>query len=144
MCERGCWLHGRLGWGVELSLASPAAVSLTAPGSRKQTCRVCVAGPTWEIVAGKLSHFGLYALLIVLPGTGIAMNWVSGRGVPLFTTTVNAPFAITPKPEVAKTAFWVHSKAGQVLEYVVPLHIGAVGYHAVKGTNVLKRLWPFA
>jgi cytochrome b561 len=101
-------------------------------------------GPAWQVLAGKLSHVALYSMLIVLPGTGIAMNWVSGRGVPFFNTTFDAPFAIEKNPAIAKQAFWVHSKTGQVLEYVVPVHIGAVGYHALKGTNILKRLWPFA
>jgi hypothetical protein len=38
----------------------------------------------------------------------------------------------------------VHKLAGQAFEYLVPLHIGAVGMHAVKGQNILSRLAPFA
>ena len=71
------------------------------------------------------------------------MNWVSGRSVPWFNTTLSAPFEIPKNPELAKTAFWVHSNAGQVLEYIVPVHVGAVGVHAMKGTNLLKRVTPW-
>ncbi len=46
--------------------------------------------------------------------------------------------------ETAKKAFWVHSNAGKVFEYVVPLHVGAVAVHALKGQNILRRLKPFA
>lgn len=38
----------------------------------------------------------------------------------------------------------VHKLAGQAFEYLVPLHVGAVGLHAVKGQNILSRLAPFA
>jgi cytochrome b561 len=72
------------------------------------------------------------------------MNWVSGRGVPWFNTTIDAPFAIEKNPEIAKRLFWMHSKGGQVLEYLVPVHVGAVVFHGLRGTNILKRLWPFA
>ena len=47
--------------------------------------------------------------------------------------------------EVAKQAFFVHSNMGKVLEYgAVPLHVGAVAFHGLRGTNILRRLWPFA
>ena len=41
----------------------------------------------------------------------------------------------------AKQAFKLHKQAGQVLTYVVPLHIAAVGFHYfARGQNILVRM----
>ena len=73
---------------------------------------------------------------------GWAMGYFGGKGVPLFTYTV--PAKEDRGPEDGKKAKWSyqnHKLAGQALEWLVPMHIGAVGYYYLfKKINVLKRI----
>jgi cytochrome b561 len=127
--------------------------------------------------ARRLSHGLLYAALVILPGTGIAMGYFSGKGLPFFGATI--PGAAVPNGAIAKQAFkvgrvgpapvrpsgillWVwlthdliwliwfptrvpqvHSLTGQAFEYLLALHVGAVGFYHARGVNVLRRMSPF-
>ena len=55
--------------------------------------------------ARRLSHGLLYAALVILPGTGIAMGYFSGKGLPFFGATI--PGAAVPNGAIAKQAFKV-------------------------------------
>jgi cytochrome b561 len=96
-------------------------------------------GNKLEHLAGHASHFALYALMIGMPASGIAMG-LNGKGLPFFGTTI--PPLSNPSKEIAQQAFAAHKQAGQVLTYLVPVHIGAVGFHLAKGQNILKRIVP--
>lgn len=64
----------------------------------------------------------------------------AGAGSLLPTRRTQAAADRTPADgELAKTAYKVHMQAGTVLEVLVPLHIGAVGFHLARGHNLLKR-----
>lgn len=100
-----------------------------------------VPGPAWQALAGKLSHGVLYAMMIILPGTGIAMGYFGGKGLPFFGYKI--PGAAEPNGAIAKQAFKVHKLTGQALEYMIPVHIGAVGFHAMRGHNIMRRVGMF-
>jgi cytochrome b561 len=44
-----------------------------------------------ESVASKVVHYGLYAFMIVMPSTGIAMGYYGGKGLPFFWTSISSP-----------------------------------------------------
>ncbi len=53
--------------------------------------------------------------------------------------------AAQPNGAVAKTAFGVHKQAGKILEYgLLPAHVGGAGLHLLRGSNIFKRINPFA
>eukprot|EP01091_Cochliopodium_minus_P013191 TRINITY_DN4188_c0_g1_i3.p1 TRINITY_DN4188_c0_g1~~TRINITY_DN4188_c0_g1_i3.p1 ORF type:complete len:146 (+),score=40.63 TRINITY_DN4188_c0_g1_i3:567-1004(+) len=103
-------------------------------------------GPGWEILAGKLSHYALYGGLIFMPTSGVLMSYLNGRGIPFFKWHIPG----LPKEKAAKyekvssKLFWAHHYVGIGLEYLIPLHVGAVGYHYLfRGQNLLARMNPF-
>ena len=105
-------------------------------------------GPAWEHLAGNLSHAALYGAMIFMPVSGLAFGYYSCWGVPFFAWNVPG----LPKEQYDERAkaiedffYTNHHRVGQVLEYLVPLHIGAVGYHhLLRGHNLLGRMNPFA
>ena len=95
--------------------------------------------PTWQEIASKISHATLYGMMIFMPVSGVAMGYFGGKGLPFFVTTL--PGAEKPKGNVAKGAYQWHKRVGYWFQYaVVPIHIGAVAFHALKGQNVLRRM----
>jgi len=66
------------------------------------------------------------------------MGYFGGKGLPFFGYTI--PGAEKPNGQIAKNAFKVHKQAGVFFEYLVPLHVGGVGLHYLKGEKILSRL----
>jgi cytochrome b561 len=69
--------------------------------------------------------------------------WASGFGVPFFFTKA-IEGSSTPDKELAGKIYKVHSLAGQVLTYFLPIHIGAsFAHYFVKGhTQIFARINP--
>lgn len=98
-----------------------------------------VPGPKLERLAGNMSHTAMYGFMVFMPVTGIAMGYFGGKGLPFFGYTI--PGIETPDASIAKPAFKAHTLAGKAFEILVPIHIGAVGFHAVaRSQNLLKRI----
>ena len=99
-----------------------------------------------EQMAGKVSHLAMYGFVIGLPVTGVAMGMYGGKGVPFFATTIT-PFSgeigKAKDGKLAGKAYKLHKQLGGIFEYMVPIHVGAVGVHALKGQNLIKRITPF-
>jgi cytochrome b561 len=95
-------------------------------------------------LAANASHVAMYAFMVVMPVSGVLMGYYGGAGLPFFFFKFPGAPKDARDRQVAGNAFKVHKLAGQAFEYLVPLHIGAVGMHAVKGQNILSRLAPFA
>jgi cytochrome b561 len=98
-----------------------------------------------EQMAGKVSHLALYGFIIALPVTGVAMGMMGGKGVPFFVTTIT-PFSgemgKAKDGKLAGKAYKLHKQIGGYFQYMVPIHVGAVGVHALKGQNLLRRITP--
>ena len=101
------------------------------------------AGSLVEHFAGKLSHFALYTGMIVLPVSGALMGYFGGKGLPFFFTTIPGASKENRKGSIAKNAYKLHKQVGNVFQYIIPIHIGAVGFHFMKGQNLLTRINPF-
>jgi cytochrome b561 len=76
-----------------------------------------------------------------MPISGITMGYFGGKGLPFFGYTI--PGAEEKDGALAKSAFIWHKRAGTVLEYLVPIHVGAVGLHMMRGHKILARMNPF-
>ena len=78
--------------------------------------------------------------MVFMPTTGILMGIFGGKGIPFFNFGT-IPGVKKPVKVIAANSFKTHKFAGQVMEYVIPLHVGAVGYHkVVEGKNILTRI----
>ncbi len=95
----------------------------------------------WQKAASHLTHWGLYALLIVMPVGG----WI---GVSLFGARdifglVSLP-AITPVDQKASgTFFFLHKLGAFALTALIAAHIGAAMFHHfVRKDGVLTRMLP--
>jgi cytochrome b561 len=86
------------------------------------------------------AHAALYALAIFLPVSGAAMGYYGGKGLPFFFTTI--PGAEKADGSIAKPAYKWHKLAGQAIEYLVPLHVGAAFLHVFKGQKIFARIIP--
>jgi cytochrome b561 len=94
-------------------------------------------GPKWEILAGTISHYALYGFMVWMPFTGILMGYYSGKGLPFFWTS----FSGGKDGKLAGQFFKLHKQVGTYGQYLVPVHVGAVGYHyAIHGRNLFTRI----
>lgn len=89
------------------------------------------------------NHFAFYGMLLFLPLSGVAMGYFGGKGLPFFFTTIPGASQESKNGDVAKWSYMNHKKVGKVLQYLVPIHVGAVGYHFLHGQNILRRVNPF-
>jgi len=100
-------------------------------------------GSSLEHMAASASHGLFYVFMAVMPVTGIAMGYYGGKGLPFFGSKIPG----IPKEQrndntksIAKNSFKIHKQAGQYFEYLVPIHVGAAGFHAAKGQSIFKRI----
>lgn len=94
----------------------------------------------WEKAIADLSHRMMYAFIVIMPMTGVAMGYFGGKGLPFFYTTL--PGATEKNGTIAKYAFEVHHYAGQAMEYLLVAHLGGVAFHMMKGQHILARIIP--
>jgi cytochrome b561 len=70
------------------------------------------------------------------------MGYYGGKGLPFFFTTIKG--AETARPDIAKQAYSNHKLAGQIFEYLVPLHVAGAAFHVLKGQKILSRILPLS
>ena len=98
-----------------------------------------IPGSTLEMLAARVTHAALYGFMLFMPISGIAMGYYGGKGLPFFYTTV--PGAEKADGAIAKQSFELHKLVGHYGQYLIPAHIGAVGFHLIaKGKNIMPRI----
>ena len=80
----------------------------------------------------------MYGMMTAMPVSGFIMGYYGGRGLPFFGYTI--PGASKRDGKLAGRAFKLHKQLGWYYEMFVPLHVGAVGMHAIKGQNIMRRM----
>jgi cytochrome b561 len=100
-----------------------------------------------ETLAGQAGHLAMYAAIIGMPVTGVSMGYFSGYGVPFFRWHLpGAPKEKADTPfykSMRAYSFKVHHYSGVALEFLIPLHISAAGFHFMKGQKIFARMNPF-
>lgn len=140
--EKGTWMHRHKSLGLLTGcLVAPRFAYRLLSRRNAYNVRELPGNAEWENKAGTLSHYALYAFMIIMPATGIAMGYFGGKGLPFFNTT----FAGAEKPNgaIAKNAFNVHKQLGVYGKYLIPLHVGASGLHYARGQQIFARINPF-
>jgi cytochrome b561 len=136
--ERAAWmtLHKALGvsvfflvWlriGARFAQVTPAAV-----------------GSAMQQKVAALTAFGLYALMIFMPATGLLASQLFGRAVDWFGV-LQIPVFMAENKELGKAVMEAHENAFGALLALLALHVGgALYHHFVVKDDVLKRMLPW-
>eukprot|EP00008_Paramoeba_atlantica_P004636 CAMPEP_0201490736 /NCGR_PEP_ID=MMETSP0151_2-20130828/27270_1 /ASSEMBLY_ACC=CAM_ASM_000257 /TAXON_ID=200890 /ORGANISM="Paramoeba atlantica, Strain 621/1 / CCAP 1560/9" /LENGTH=216 /DNA_ID=CAMNT_0047876807 /DNA_START=116 /DNA_END=766 /DNA_ORIENTATION=- len=105
-------------------------------------------GAMLERAAAGLTHATLYGAILFMSVSGVIFGYSSGKGLPFFKWQIDG----APKEKADSDAYkqrtkWFfmnHRRVGQVLEFLVPLHIGAAFFHHFRGYKIFHRVNPFA
>ena len=94
--------------------------------------------PAWMIAASRLAHYGLYALLLALSGSGIATMALSGLGDVLLRG------ALGQWPDLQAVApANAHHLLANIFLALLALHVAAALYHQYwRRDAVFARIWP--
>lgn len=152
------WLLGQ--FGDDLSKGSARAAGLFAHMTLGQCVvamlvirlvwRICNPPPPPEptpfgrlvAVAAKLSHFTLYALLVVVPFLGIIVQLKRGHDLPIFGIWE----FVSPWPAdraVARSVLWAHQILADALLILAGVHAGAaLLHHYLWRDRTLVRMLP--
>lgn len=94
----------------------------------------------WESVLSRLTHFALYAFLLVQPLLGLLAVWASGP-LQLPYTALRIPSPLTPNHGLRESLGDLHGTIGTVFYYVIGLHIAAaLWHHFFRCDNTLQRM----
>ena len=98
--------------------------------------------PLWQRRIAQLTHWALYALLVIVPVAGLVR--VRAGGFPIEALdALGVPVFVPRSDTLAEQAKTVHYLAGLVIMAFIALHIAAALFHGlVKRDGVFSRMWP--
>jgi cytochrome b561 len=97
----------------------------------------------WQVQTARVSHFGLYLLMFVIPLSGWLMS--SAKGVPtVYFGVVPIPDLIGKDKAIGDVLVQVHKWLAFGLAALVGLHIAtAVKHHFIDRDGLMRRMVPF-
>lgn len=99
--------------------------------------------PQWQNIIAKVTHFGLYALMIGMPIGGWLILSASGKPIPFFG--LELPALVAPNKDFAGQIKELHETFGTVGYYLIGLHAAAaLFHHYIAKDNTLRRMMPGA
>lgn len=98
--------------------------------------------PHWQQAIARLTHAGLYLLLLVMPISGYIRVRAGGYPIEMLDALSIGP-GLAKNEALAQAAQGLHYLCAMILIVLVMLHIGAALYHAlVLRDGVWSRMWP--
>ncbi|MCH9806152.1 MAG: cytochrome b [Alphaproteobacteria bacterium] len=97
----------------------------------------------WQRVVSELTHWAIYALLIIVP----ILGYIGVSQFPALNIfgAFNLPGIVAPDKAMSETTFWWHATAAFALLGLIAMHIGAAMFHnIIRKDNVLGRMLPGA
>lgn len=99
--------------------------------------------PKWQNILAKVTHLGLYALMIGMPIGGWLILSASGKPIPFFG--LELPALVAPNKDFAGQIKEIHETFGTVGYYLIGLHAAAaLFHHYIVKDNTLRRMMPGA
>jgi cytochrome b561 len=150
--ERQWWMHQHESFGLLTAMILVPSVShrviyFKSYNNVKPLPEIIAGNAAMEHAAASLAKLGLHGFGIVCAVTGVAMNYLSGWGIPFFWTKVpgleKTPENSQKYGALTHTMFDVHKLVGNYGKYLIPLHMVGTTAHAVKGQAVFTRINPF-
>ncbi len=98
----------------------------------------------WMVLAAHMMHYGLYALMIIMPIAGFIHANAEQHPVSfLFLFDMPLLFA-SENEKIAKLALFIHEIVAYLLILAISAHVlVALYHHYIKKDNILKRMLPF-
>lgn len=91
---------------------------------------------------GRLMHYVLYAMLLMVPVTGIVLQFSHGQGLPLYGVA-EIPSPLTFDAKLANIMMEVHELSAHALMILAGIHaLGALVHHYVFRDRTLVRMLP--
>lgn len=98
--------------------------------------------PLFYRVAGSVTHWTLYVMLIVMPFVAWIGHSAFGARVPFFGL-FELPLIWTKNEQLSEQIFRVHGYMGWVIGALVLMHIGAALFHyVIRRDGVMERMLP--
>ena len=129
-------LHKGLGM-VVLLLAS---IMITWRVADRGT-RITVSRKPWEALAAKITHYLLYALILVVPATGYIVSTSAGTGISVFGL-FEVPAVLPKSVPLRDAAISVHYYFAYAGVALIALHVaGALKHHFIDKDDTLRRMF---
>ena len=145
--EKGTWMFRHKSLGLLSGMIVAPRLAYRLLNRPAYNVVALPGGAAWEHVAAKATHYFLYAFMVIMPASGIAMGYYGGKGLPFFTTTLPGVVKTDENKKstgnIVKNAFKLHKTLGSYGKYVVPVHVGAAVMHSVRGQAIFTRINPF-
>jgi cytochrome b561 len=98
--------------------------------------------PRWQRVGARLSHAGLYGLLVIQPVSGWVMSSALGLTTVYFGL-VPLPDLVAPDRALGQSLIQLHHLLGLAFAILIGVHIGAAAYHHfVRRDDIARRMLP--
>lgn len=95
----------------------------------------------WANMLAKVTHFAIYAFLLIQPLLGIITLQIGGKPISLFGVTLLPSFLATPDRELGHWFEDIHVTVAEVFYWVIGLHIlAALWHHFGRRDDTLKRM----
>ena len=99
---------------------------------------------TWERVLARGTHLVFYILLVGLPVGAWLANSLAGRDIDMFGLFTIPPLPVGSNEGLAETIFGIHGTGGEIMIYLVGLHIlGALKHTFFDRDGGIFRMLPF-
>ncbi len=99
--------------------------------------------PKWQVIGARVSHWGFYALLFLMPITGWLASSAENYPVSWFGL-VQLPDFVGPDEGLAHDLEEIHETLFNVLVVFAVVHVGAaLKHHFIDKDDVLRRMLPW-
>ena len=129
-------IHKGLGMAVLLLASIMISWRIAGRGTR-----ITVPRKLWEALAAKITHYLLYALMLVVPATGYIVSTSAGAGVSVFGV-FEVPAVLPKSVPLRDAAISVHYYFAYAGVGLIALHIaGALKHHFISRDDTLRRMF---
>ena len=98
--------------------------------------------PAVMALAGKVSHWLLYGLLVAIPTTAMAGSWLEGHSITVYGIGAIGPFLTTSR-SLGRLILEIHQLLGTTLIWIAGLHAAAaIFHHFFLKDRVLRQMLP--
>ena len=100
--------------------------------------------PGWQRTVARVTQFFLYALLCLMPLTGLLRSQAANFQVSVFGL-FKVPTFVGANPELSKGLAEAHELQGEILLVLISAHaLAALYHHFIRKDDVLRSMLPFA
>jgi cytochrome b561 len=100
-----------------------------------------VSMPAWERAAARMSHFALYACMLIMPAAGYLASNFSKFGVNYFNAFLLPPWGVDDQ-QLYAVFNTTHVVTSYVFVTLIAVHILAALRHLFLRDGVFRRMWP--